>query len=122
MIMKLRSAALVLAVLATGLVACEPRELPDPCANGCEVQTEPHGAPGALYVPQCQDVDGQTGPCVGTVGDSGMWIYVPEGNRWPLGQRIDACPSKDGGPVPCAWVIDPTGGDAGVYVYGIQEV
>lgn len=116
---------LALVALAFSLTACQPQTPPrDPCApHGCQVAPLPDPEP--VYVPQCQDVDAGVGPCVGTVGDSGMWIYVTAGLTWPRGQLINLCPGEDGGPGPCAWVPSAQGngqGDSGAYVWGVEPV
>lgn len=107
---------LALAAVALVLAACAPSGPKPP--EVLNVVTTP------LYVAQCHDVDGPlNGPCVDQVGDSGMWIYVPDGSWWPNGQRIELCPTEDGGPVPCAWLPSVQGnyqGDSGAYVYGVK--
>jgi len=74
------------------------------------------------YVPLCEDVDAGKGPCVGRRYDA--WVYVRWGNQWPNGSTIATCPTEDGGPQPCVWVISqmgahPNAGDSGVLVYGL---
>lgn len=112
--------AAVLAVLTVaGCVKPARTDTHNPCPGAaCEVPTgeEPR------YVPQCPDSDG-IGPCVGQVGDSGMWLYVAYRAAWPHGRSVALCPTEDGGPVPCVWVPSVQGnntGDSGALVYGVK--
>jgi hypothetical protein len=128
--------AVGVALVAVALLAAGCRPVgsgEDPCApGGCQVPIRPSDAPAAvsapLYVPQCHDVDpGHTPACVDQVGDSGMWIFTPEGSAWPEGVAVTLCPTEDGGPDgPCVWLPSiqgqhPTTGDAGAYVFGVKN-
>jgi hypothetical protein len=106
-------------IVALAVSACKPMPAhgTDPCRAGCKV---PDGT-GPQRVPLCQDAAGR-GPCVGQVGDSGMWIYTPRGAMWPDGAAVDLCPTEDGGPAACAWVPSVQynrSGAAGALVYGV---
>lgn len=120
------SVLIIAACLVTG--GCDPQRPapPDPCPTGCTVP-----AADPQYLRRCSDLDAYAdagtpgdGPCVDQVGDSGLWVVTPAGARWPDGLAVLACPTEDGGPVPCAWVPAVMGNgapaDAGVYLWGVS--